>query len=97
MLTDVTASKYTGDLDITLHRPLHFDIVKNQLTRKLPLFTEAVLEALIEGFKEEWGVDEVWRRVKVWGSCMGVVSRGANRIFSGVELCELLQLLGGKR
>lgn len=97
VLVDVTAAQYTGDTDIILDNPLHLEVIKHQLTRKLPMFTEAVCDELIRGLKEEWGEEGEWKNVKVWGSCMNVISRGANRVFSGEELCREKEFLKATR
>lgn len=67
----------------------HFDVVRRQLTRKLPLLTSDVYSELVLSMKEQWkaSADE-WTSVKVYPTCMKIVSRAANRVFSGAELCE---------
>lgn len=82
---DELAVEYQGDMDVD-GNPLHFKIVRRQLTRKLPLFTEPIFAELKDGFETEWkNVNaKEWTDIPAFESCAKIVSRAANRIF-----CEL--------
>lgn len=67
----------------------HFDVVRRQLTRRLPLLTSDVYRELVIAMKEQWPAKaEQWTTVKTYPTCMKIVSRAANRVFSGKELCR---------
>ena len=77
---------YCMDRRIT-DNEFHFDVVRRQLTRKLPLLTQAVYDELGRGFDQYWGTDsEGWTSVKVFPTCAKIVSRAANKVFAGEEL-----------
>lgn len=73
---------YQGDMDIDAD-PIHHEVVRHQLTRKLPLLTEAVHQELRIGCEAEWsGANEKeWINVPAFKSCARIVSRAANRVF----------------
>ena len=88
VLQEFMAIEYTGDSDILAH-PFHLDIVRNQLTRKLPLLTAEVHAELVLGFEDQWKVkSNEWTAIPALKTCSTIVSRAANRVFSGAELCR---------
>ncbi|EED13570.1 cytochrome P450, putative [Talaromyces stipitatus ATCC 10500] len=69
--------------------PLQFDVLRRQLTRKLPLLTGAVYDELDKGFKQYWGTDTTnWVEVEAFPTCLKLVTRAANRVFAGEEICR---------
>ncbi|PCG95658.1 Cytochrome P450 [Penicillium occitanis (nom. inval.)] len=69
--------------------PLQFDVLRRQLTRKLPLLTNAVYDELDRGFKQYWGTDTAnWVEVEAFPTCLRLVTRAANRVFAGEEICR---------
>lgn len=69
--------------------PLQFDVLRRQLTRKLPLLTGPVYDELDRGFKQYWGTDtESWVEVEAFPTCLKLVTRAANRVFCGAEICR---------
>ncbi|CAK4008142.1 P450 monooxygenase [Lecanosticta acicola] len=92
-----TAAYYTGDQHI-VRNPLHVDLVKQHLTRKLPSLTQDVAAELSLGFEEQWQTDPGnWTSVRLYSSCMKIVSRGANRVFCGQDLCRNPEFLEHSR
>ncbi|KAL9530972.1 Cytochrome P450 monooxygenase [Sphaerulina musiva] len=88
VLSEFMAIQYTGDADISTH-PFHLEIVGNQLTRKLPLLTAEVQAELVLGFEDQWKVNsKEWTAIPAIGTCSTIVSRAANRVFSGATLCR---------
>lgn len=66
----------------------HHDVVRRQLTRKLPLLTPAVYDELRLGFNAYWGQDcDNMKKVDIYRTCTKIVSRAANRVFAGSQLC----------
>lgn len=84
---DATQPRYTTGTDV-IDGP-HIDVVRRQLTRRLPLLTADVHEELALAMEQNWQpkADE-WTTVKAYESCMKIVSRAANRVFCGTELCR---------
>ena len=81
---------YTIGDDISVDA-FHFDVVRRQLTRKVSLFTVPVYEELVLGFEDIWKADNnEWKAIKVFPTCMKIVARAANRVFTGDSLCRLL-------
>jgi len=67
----------------------HFDVVRRQLTRKLPLLTNDVYHELVLSMKRNWPAKtEEWTTVNIYPTCMKIVSQAANRVFSGKVLCR---------
>lgn len=88
VLRETLATKYTGDNDLA-EDPFHLDVVRHQLTRKLPLVTKAVHDELVLGFEDQWKLNgDAWTTVPAMKTCMNIISRAANRVFSGEQLCR---------
>ncbi|KAK4497822.1 hypothetical protein PRZ48_010476 [Zasmidium cellare] len=88
VLKELIASYWTGDEDIA-GSGIHLDVIRHQLTRKLELFTADIHTELEQGFNEQWNATkDEWLTVTALESSMMIVSRAANRVFSGVELCR---------
>ncbi|KXS95203.1 hypothetical protein AC578_6928 [Pseudocercospora eumusae] len=93
MLRENLAVKYTGDSDIALDA-FHIDLVRQELTRKLSLLTPVVWEELNLGFQDEWIIkQDGWTSVVLLPTASRIVSRAANRVFSGTELCRNAEFL----
>lgn len=85
---ETIAVKYTGDADLDDNH-YHLEIVRKQLTRKLPLLTSDVYNELVLGIEDQWAAKRgKWTTVPGFDSCMKIVSRAANRVFCGPDLCE---------
>ncbi|KAL9529276.1 Cytochrome P450 monooxygenase [Sphaerulina musiva] len=92
-----TAARYTGDQYI-VRNPRHVDLVKQQLTRKLPSLTASIAEELALGFNDEWkGEATRWSTVPLFSTCTKIVSRSANRVFCRTELCRNPEFLDRSR
>jgi hypothetical protein len=87
-LQETLAMRWTGDMDL-LEDPIHINVVRHQLTRKLPLLTADVHAELVLGFEDQWKTSEEWTTVPAAKTCANIISRAANRVFSGTELCKL--------
>ena len=98
VLVELIAAKWTGDLDVAAHNPFHLDVVRHQLTRKLPALTEHVYTELVLGFQEQWNAtSHEWTDLVIWDTVVRIVSRAANRVFSGTELCREQEFLDSMR
>lgn len=93
---ETIATGYTTGYDIS-HGP-HIDVVRRQLTRRLPLLTTDVYEELCLAMRDQWNAKEhEWTSVKAYPSCMRIVSRAANRVFAGKELCRTPEFIDHSR
>lgn len=91
-----TAPIYTTGKDV--QDGPHFNVVRKQLTRRLPLLTADVHEELALGIQDNWKPRaDKWTTVKAYDSCMKIVSRAANRVFCGKELCRNPEFLENTR
>lgn len=75
----------------------HIDVVRRQLTRRLPLLTADVHEELALAMEQNWTPKEEWTTVAAYESVMKIVSRAANRVFCGTELCRNPEFLEASR
>jgi hypothetical protein len=86
-LNDAFEPEYSTGADV-LDGP-HVDIVRRQLTRRLPLLTASVHEELVLGMERVWAPKhDEWTTVKAAETTMKIVSQAANRVFCGTELCR---------
>lgn len=76
----------------------HFDVVRRQLTRKLPLLTNDVYDELVLSMKQNWPVNnKEWATINIYPTVMKIVSQAANRVFSGKVLCRSSEFLESSR
>ncbi|KAG5651328.1 hypothetical protein H0H81_009081 [Sphagnurus paluster] len=67
----------------------HVPIVRNQLTRNLPVLLPAVREEIIAAFSDVLRLkDNEWSNFKAMDTMMPIVCRASNRIFVGAPLCR---------
>jgi hypothetical protein len=84
------ANRYTSRPEVFLN-PIHLSVVRRQITRKLPTFSDDLFREMAAAFTSEWvNEDDSSKEVAVYRSCIKIVSRAANRVLSGVELCRYL-------
>ncbi|KAM3424782.1 hypothetical protein BST61_g6763 [Cercospora zeina] len=76
----------------------HIDIVRRQLTRKLPTLTTDVYDELVQAMHDQWpATSNNFVSVKAYDTCMKIVSRAANRVFCGSTLCRIPEFLDCSR
>ena len=76
----------------------HIDIVRRQLTRKLPTLTTDVYTELVDAMHQQWPVKPNEQiSVNAYATCMKIVSRAANRVFCGTKLCRTPAFLESTR
>jgi hypothetical protein len=82
------ANRYTSRPEVYFN-PIHLSVVRRQLTRKLPTFSDDLYREMAASFASNWGTEkDSSNKVAVYRSCIKIVSRAANRVLSGVELCK---------
>jgi hypothetical protein len=89
--TETIQAKYTvGSPDI-FDNAFHVNVVRNQITRNIALFTPAIAEELELGFDKYWGNSTDWRTVEAWPTILKIVSGAANRVFLGTPYCSYFE------
>ncbi|KAL4768695.1 putative Ent-kaurene oxidase [Aspergillus nidulans var. acristatus] len=69
--------------------PLQFDVVRRQLTRELPLVAAALHDELHKSFQDYWGTDTIAaKQIDLLATCFKIVTRTANRVFIGADICR---------
>lgn len=83
-------SKYTISDDRIMAKTFHYEFIRSQLIRRLPLVTQNLHEESSLAFDEIWGkATESWSEISLIKTCMRIVSRTSNRVFVGAPLCKL--------
>lgn len=83
-----TSIAYTSRPEVYLHA-IHLSVVKRQITRKLPTFSDDLYQEMAAAIASNWAANkDASVTIPVYRSCIKIVSRAANRVLSGVELCE---------
>jgi len=89
--------RYTFKLDV--HDDWHIDMIRNQLTQKIPELMPQIVDELTAGFEDELNplvtkgirhnlmLTRDWTPVLVHRKVLSMVSRVANRVFVGLPLC----------
>jgi type II secretory pathway component PulJ len=80
-------SRYTMPKGI-LEDDFHFEIVRRQMTRRIPQVTADMADEIRVAFQDYWPRTTEWSPVKIHPLAMKIVARAANRIFVGGELCK---------
>lgn len=68
--------------------PIHQDVIRGNMVRKLDAFTEPVMDELRQCFEDYWGTSTEWHEVNIWDSMMKFFARSSNRMFVGLPLCR---------
>ncbi|KAI1822227.1 cytochrome P450 [Xylaria intraflava] len=69
--------------------PVHPEIIRHQLTKKVDSFTDDVVDEACASLEDHWGTDtEAWREVNVYDTMLHVVSRLSIRVLMGIPLCR---------
>nr|AMM63168.1 AniF2 [Aspergillus nidulans NRRL 8112] len=69
--------------------PLQFDVVRRPLTKQLPLVAGALHDELHRSFQDCWGTDTIAaKQIDLLATCFKIVTRTANRVFAGADICR---------
>ncbi|KAI0096813.1 cytochrome P450 [Hypoxylon sp. NC0597] len=69
--------------------PVHPEIIKHQLTKKIDTFADDIIEEVNLYLEESWGLNtEEWREVKVYDTMLILIARLSTRVFIGLPLCR---------
>jgi hypothetical protein len=88
--------RYTMDDQSVYENILHFDIVRNQLTKNVAHFALMTEEELKVAFSESCH-DTNWTTVNAWDLCAKVIAQVGNRAYVGFPLCRDEALLDCSR
>ncbi|KAF2868516.1 cytochrome P450 [Massariosphaeria phaeospora] len=86
--------RYTmGDLPV-YEDMIHFDLVRNQLTKNVGFFVSMTQEELNAAFDDYLGTNSrEWNTVNLWELCTKAIARAGNRAYVGLPLCRDEMLL----
>jgi hypothetical protein len=90
-------SRYTMDDPDVWKNLIQFDVVRNQLTKRVDFFVDMTQDELGAAFHDQLGDCSDWQTVSLWDLCTKVVSRAGNRAFVGLPLCRDEALLEDTR
>ncbi|KAI1139327.1 cytochrome P450 [Hypoxylon sp. FL0543] len=69
--------------------PVHPEIIKHQLTKKIDTFADDIVDEVNSCLEETWGLDtEEWREVKVYDTILILIARLSTRVLLGLPLCR---------
>ncbi|KAI1372115.1 cytochrome P450 [Hypoxylon crocopeplum] len=69
--------------------PVHPDIIRDQLNKKISTFADGIVEEVNLCLEEEWGMEtEEWHEVKVYDTMLMLIARLSIRVFMGLPLCR---------
>lgn len=76
---------------------LHFDLVRNQLTKNVGFFASMTQDELSAALDDYCGNSKEWKTVNAWDFCTKVIARAGNRTYVGLPLCRNEELLEQSR
>ncbi|OTA79575.1 hypothetical protein M434DRAFT_381859 [Hypoxylon sp. CO27-5] len=69
--------------------PVHPEIIKHQLTKKIDTFADDIIEEVNLCLGQIWGLDtEEWREVQIYDTMLILITRLSTRVFIGLPLCR---------
>ncbi|KAI1412065.1 cytochrome P450 [Hypoxylon sp. FL1857] len=69
--------------------PVHPEVIKHQLTKKVDTFVFDIVEEVNLCLEENWGLDtEEWREVEVYDTMLILIARLSTRVLVGLPLCR---------
>lgn len=81
-----------------VREPIHPEVIRRELTHKLGIFSDDIVEELRLCLEENWGVDtENWREVNLYDTMLDTISRLSMRVLAGKELTQNKEFLRSAR
>ena len=91
---EVIQPRYMTRYQDIYENPIHFEVVRQHLTRDVGTFATLMAEELEVAFRHCWGDELVdWKTTNVWNTSTRVISQVSNRLFFGLPLCRSEELL----
>lgn len=91
---DALQADYTFSDPAIVRQPHHETIIRTDLLRQLGNLTTDIMDELMVGFDETWGLETgKWKSIGVFENMMAIIARTSNRIFVGLPLCLSFQSL----
>lgn len=81
-------AKYTIWDQNIVTKPFQVNVIRNQMTRNLDVLTHIIATELEAAFERSWGSGNGWRKVRVWETCMELISKASNAAFCDAPLCK---------
>ncbi|KAK8055059.1 cytochrome P450 [Apiospora rasikravindrae] len=82
-------SDYTFPHPSFVKDPVHPEIIRHELTKKLNSFADDVVDEMEQALADGWGIDtDEWVEVNVYQTLLRMVARLSTRVFVGLPLCR---------
>ncbi|KAK7941361.1 uncharacterized protein PG986_013748 [Apiospora aurea] len=82
-------SDYTFPHPSFVKDPVHPEIIRHELTKKLNSFADDVVDEVEQALVDSWGTDtDEWVEVNVYQTLLRIVARLSTRVFVGLPLCR---------
>lgn len=87
-------SDYTFPHPSFVKDPVHPEIIRHELTKKLNSFANDVVDEMEQALADSWGTDtDSWVEVNVYQTLLHIVARLSTRVFVGLPLCRDAEFL----
>ncbi|KAK8087840.1 P450 monooxygenase [Apiospora hydei] len=82
-------SDYTFPHPSFVKDPVHPEIIRHELTKKLNSFADDVVDEMEQALADSWGTNtDEWVEVNVYQTLLRIVARLSTRVFVGLPLCR---------
>ncbi|KAK8095966.1 cytochrome P450 [Apiospora kogelbergensis] len=82
-------SDYTFPHPSFVKDPVHPEIIRHELTKKLNTFSDDVVDEMEQALVDSWGTNtDDWVEVNVYQTLLHIVARLSTRVFVGLPLCR---------
>ncbi|KAK8050778.1 cytochrome P450 [Apiospora phragmitis] len=87
-------SDYTFPHPNFVKDPVHPEIIRHELTKKLNNFADDVVDEMEQALTDSWGTNtDDWVEVNVYQTLLHIVARLSTRVFVGLPLCRDAEFL----
>ncbi|KAK7968923.1 hypothetical protein PG988_007996 [Apiospora saccharicola] len=87
-------SDYTFPHPSFVKDPVHPEIIRHELTKKLNNFADDVVDEMEQALIDRWGTDtDGWVEVSVYQTLLHIIARLSTRVFVGLPLCRDAEFL----
>ncbi|KAK7989928.1 Vacuolar calcium ion transporter [Apiospora arundinis] len=87
-------SDYTFPHPSFVKDPVHPEIIRHELTKKLNTFADDVVDEMEQALTDSWGTNtDDWVEVNVYQTLLHIVARLSTRVFIGLPLCRDTEFL----
>ncbi|KAK8875034.1 cytochrome P450 [Apiospora arundinis] len=87
-------SDYTFPHPSFVKDPVHPEIIRHELTKKLNTFADDVVDEMEQALTDSWGTNtDDWVEVNMYQTLLHIVARLSTRVFIGLPLCRDTEFL----